>query len=172
MKTLDLDVKDKLIWNNLFYDLFDNEEFKQFIKTVVRLFRQSPEYKKWLDMITRDECPLTNLSYEEDGAEIEVHHYNKTIYEVTEEICERFLDEELPFNSSYMVMLLIELHFTGCIDYIPILHCVHKMAHKNLYRVMELYPDLEEHVHYGNKELYNKTIDNYVNFLKKMLNKE
>ena len=46
----------------LFYELYDNQEYEKLIKDVEKLFRSSQEYKVWLSTINRDVCAATGLS--------------------------------------------------------------------------------------------------------------
>ena len=57
------------------YELYDADEYRDFVKHVVKQFRGSPEYSMWLNSFNRNECAATGLTRDADGVPIEVHHF-------------------------------------------------------------------------------------------------
>lgn len=151
-------------YKSCFYELYDAEEYEGFIKATIKQFRTSPEYKMWLATTHNEVCAVTGHS--KDSVDIEVHHFGKTLWVITEEIVQYFIQENLRVNSFYICLILADIHFNGCIDYIPLEHCIHHMLHKDPVLAKELYPDLESKVTRGNMELKNEIIKRYAKAIK------
>jgi hypothetical protein len=154
----------------IFYTLYDESEYNLFIKDIERIYRTSKEYKIWLrDYVkNRDTCAATGLTYSQDNAKIEIHHYGKTLYGIVETIVNYFINEDIPLSSFYICMILYQLHIDDCIDYVPIIKSLHDMIHENYSHTIELYPSILEKIHYGkNKELIPSILNEYKILLKK-----
>lgn len=155
----------------LFYELYDNQEYEKLIKDVEKLFRSSQEYKVWLSSINREVCAATGLSATDDQAHIEVHHYGRTLYDICQNTVDYFIDNQLPLNTIYLTMVIFDLHMSGCVSYVPLLHCVHRMLHENPVNTREKYPSFEE----GIERAYNsdeKILEQYKNLLLNCFNDE
>lgn len=164
--------------HNTFYILYDSIEYTNFIKSVERQFRLSPEYSMWLNTVVTDRttCGATGMSKEVDGVDIEVHHYI-TLWDWVVKILDAFHlhEPEVPVNSHYICLILADLHLNNCIPYIPLMHCVHKMIDKyggNMEPLIEKYPSIIDNIHHGNMELADAIINEHVNALASMLNIE
>ena len=94
----------------VFYELFDEEDFEQFVKSVVKLFRLSPEYGMWLSQCNRSTCAATGVNKYESNVDIEVHHYGKTIWDWVETIVDKFVEHGVPFNTFFVLMILADIH--------------------------------------------------------------
>lgn len=140
-------------------EFVDEDEYKELIKNTERLFRTSKEYRKWLESIEeRKECAVTGSS--SDLFPIEVHHYGETLYYITQQIIDYFYEKNLPIYSWKILKALILFHKYDTVDYIPLLHCVHSAIGKEYNEVLELYPELPNKVHIGNKELRTLILQN------------
>ena len=162
------------MYNNCFYDLYDAEECKDFIKKVERSFRTSPEYSLWLkSRVIRETCAATGMSKDEDGIDIEVHHYNITLWTWIEIILDYFLGKELPLNTHYICLILSDIHLSNCVPYIPLMHCIHKMLH-NVGEdvVFEKYPDISNNIYHGDIDRAHNIIKYHVENLKTFLENE
>jgi hypothetical protein len=150
-----------------FYQLYDAEDYENFIKATIKIFRLSNEYKMWLSTTNNEECALTGKS--KDSIDIEVHHYGKTLWEIVEQIVNYFIQENLPLNSFYICLILIDIHLNNGVSYIPVEHCIHKMLHKDPLLAKNLYPDIESKVTHGNETVKISIILNWINFLKQSI---
>ena len=155
--------------SNCVYSYYDEEEYKEFIKEVLRKFRTSAEYKMWLNMHDRTECAATGLSREIDGVDIELHHYNITLWDWVEIILEKFNEENLPMNTFIICNILADLHLSNCIPCICLSQNVHKQIHTNYDKTIETYPHLLEIVNKGNINKAEQIIEYHVQLLKNIL---
>lgn len=164
------------MYNNCFYELFDKDEYTDFIKKIDKMFRTSPEYGIWLhSRVDREMCAATGMSKDNDGIDIEVHHYNVTLWNWTEIILDYFMGTEpiIPVNAHYICLILSDIHLSNCVPYIPLTHCIHKMLHaigEDL--VFAKYPDIINHIYIGDVERAHDIIRYHVKNLKIILEKE
>lgn len=156
----------------IFYELYDAQEFDHFIRNVIKQFRNSIEYRKWLDRCDRNVCAATGLSKSDDNVEIEVHHYEKTTWDWASYIIDKLLEANVPFNSFFVSMILAEIHLQDCVSYVPLLHCIHKMIHDNYDNTLQLYPSIEAGVHPANMKKADEIISYYIDLYKKHFAKE
>jgi len=148
---------------NCFYEIYDEDAYEAFIKSVEALFRKSPEYKMWLSTTNNEHCAVSGMS--KDSVEIEVHHFGKTLWNVVEDILDYFIQNQINASSFYICLILTDLHLSGCIDYIPLAHDIHKMLHKDKNKAYELYPDLDNYVTRGDMELKSQIIKKWASYL-------
>lgn len=156
---------------NIYYYFIDNEDYKEFIKNVESTFRKSREYSMWLSSFEHDTCAATGHTKSVDGAKIEVHHYGKTLYEWVSQIVDNLMLENLPLNTFFVCMVLTSLHFRGCITYVPLLRDVHVMLHNDYNLTIENYPTILDNITYGNNELAEEIIKEYIENLNQEYNK-
>ena len=93
---------------NFIYELYDADEYEGFIKACVKTFRQSIEYKKWTLSTKNSRCHLTGR--ESDSIDIEVHHYDQTLFAITSEIVDLLIDNQLKFNCFFICLILTDIH--------------------------------------------------------------
>ena len=156
---------------NIYYYFVDNEDYKEFIKNVESTFRKSREYSMWLSSFEHDTCAATGHTKSVDGAKIEVHHYGKTLYEWVSQIVDNLMLENLPLNTFFVCMVLTSLHFRGCITYVPLLRDIHVMLHNDYNLTIENYPTILDNITYGNNELAEEIIKEYIENLNQEYNK-
>jgi hypothetical protein len=149
-----------------FYNVIDGDDYQEFIKGTIKLFRMSHEYKMWLTMTNNEQCAVTNLS--RDSVEIQVHHFGHTLWDIVEEIINYFIQSDVPYNSFYICQILTDLHFNGCISYIPLEHCIHNMLHKDPNLCRSLYPNLDSLVTYGDQDTKIEIIEYWKNKLQSL----
>lgn len=157
---------------NIFYYFIDNDDYNDFIKNVEATFRKSREYSIWLSSFDHDACAATGHSKSIDGAKIEVHHYGKTLYDWVSKIVDSLMLENLPLNTFFICMVLTSLHFRGCITYVPLLRDIHVMLHNDFALTTKTYPTILDGITYGNYELAEEIIKEYVDELKIQYNKK
>lgn len=132
-------------------------------------FRTSLSYNQWLRTIDRSRCKVSGLTRE--MVDIEVHHYDNTLWDICSHCLYKFLDNDIvDFNDFYLLMLLSELHMNGCVSYIPLAHDYHHMIHENLLEFEKLFPDYKEKVTEGNYVLRDIIIQKYIDIYKKIEN--
>ena len=151
---------------NIFYYFIDNDDYTDFIKNVEATFRKSREYSMWLSSFDHDVCAATGHTKSIDGAKIEVHHYGKTLYDWVSKIVDSLMLENLPLNTFFICMVLTSLHFRGCITYVPLLRDIHVMLHNDFALTTKTYPTILDGITYGNYELAEEIIKEYVDELK------
>ena len=156
----------------IFYELFDEEDFERFIKNVVKLFRLSNEYNMWLEQCNRSTCAATGLNKYESGADVEVHHYGKTLWDWVEVIVDKFIENNVRFNTFFVLMILSDIHFQNCVSYVPLTHCIHKMLHSDYNNTIKLYPSIEDGIYNGDMQKAYTIIDRYINLYKNFNNIE
>ena len=144
---------------NIYYKIYDADEYTEFIKNVLKLFRSSNEYEIWRSTTNNDECALTGIS--RDSVDIEVHHHGQTLWEIVEEIVDYFIQNDIYYNTFYICLVLTDLHFNNCISYIPIQHCIHKMASKDKVLLNQLYPDFDNYVTHGDSTIKKQIIEKW-----------
>src|SRR5574344_2169213 len=140
------------MYNDIFYSLFDGDEYTKFIKSVEREFRNSPEYLLWLSNKThRDSCAVTDLEYVADSADIEVHHYQLTLWNWVELIVDELTLQELPLNSHFICMILDDIHLNNYVPYIALMHSYHNMITKRGEEdVLKQFPKIQDGIYEGN----------------------
>jgi len=156
----------------IFYELFDEEDFERFIKNVVKLFRLSNEYNMWLEQCNRSTCAATGLNKYESGADVEVHHYGKTLWDWVEVIVDKFIENNVRFNTFFVLMILSDIHLQNCVSYVPLTHCIHKMLHSDYNNTIKLYPSIEDGIYNGDMQKAYTIIDRYINLYKNFNNIE
>lgn len=147
---------------SIFYNFVDNDDYTSFIKSVEATFRKSREYSMWLNSFDHDTCAATGHTKSIDGARIEVHHYGKTLYDWVAKIVDYMMLEKLPLNTFFVCMVLTSLHFRNCITYVPLLRDVHAMLHNDYGLTIQTYPTILDNITWGNNELAEDIIHNYI----------
>ena len=165
------------MYTNSFYFLFDADEYTAFIKTVEKQFRDSYEYRLWLNTVVRNRhmCAATGMTKEDDGIDIEIHHYGITLWGWIEKILDSFHDHEpeLPVNGCYICLILSDIHLSNCVPYVPLMHCMHKKLHRGdggVEAFLEQYPEMRSEIYHGNislaEDIIKKHIDKLVEILR------
>lgn len=159
---------------DVFYELFDEEEYKKFVKSVEAQFRKSPEYLLWLNRHThRNSCSATGLTFDVDAADIEVHHYRITLWDWVSIIVDKMTERHLPVNSHFICLILSDIHLNNCVPYIALMHSYHQMITKRSEaEVLAQFPQILEGANDGDIQKAYKIIDYHLNILEYNLNKE
>jgi hypothetical protein len=117
-----------------FMIMTDRDKIK-LIKTVERIVRNSPEYKQYIGYL-RKEIDMTMCSYftnisKKDGAKvsIEVHHEPFTLFDITQIVVEKWVQEESKINPIMIAEEVMKLHYQGKVGLIPLSITVHELVH-------------------------------------------
>jgi hypothetical protein len=159
---------------DIFYELFDEQEYKKFIKSVESQFRKSPEYLLWLNRHThRNSCSATGLSYDVDAADIEVHHYKITLWEWVAIIVDKMKENGIPVNSHFVCMVLTDIHLNNCIPYISLMHSYHQMiTNRSEEEVLNQFPQIKDGINEGDIGKAYEIINYHINIVKEQIEKE
>ena len=109
-------------------------EKKQFVRSIERLIRTSPEYKKWLKFVhgvlgLEYKCYKTG---EPDGAcKIELHHYPLTLFDLVV----ISMEKNEYYTSFYLAEEVMSWHYKNYIGFIPLTTTTHQMCHNNVVQI-------------------------------------
>jgi hypothetical protein len=105
------------------------------IKTIERIVRGSIEYKQYIAFL-RKEIDMTMCSYftnisKKDGAKvsIEVHHEPFTLFDITQIVLEKWINEGNKINPILIAEEVMKLHYQGKVGLIPLSITVHDLVH-------------------------------------------
>lgn len=160
------------MYRDIFYNFYDEDEYTDIIKNVLKLFRGSKDYNHWLHSYNRNACVATGLTKDRDGVEIELHHYERTLWDWVEYIIEQFVQNELPLNVFYICLILSDLHLNHCIPCVTLSHDVHKMIHNDYIETINNYPTILENLNEGNFMLLENILEYHIEKLKKLFKEE
>lgn len=109
-----------------------NADYVSFVKKVVRLARSSNEYSYYIGYLINelniDSCfVLSNIDV--NAAEIEMHHYPFTIYDIANAVVTKRLDKRQPVSSLLCAREVMKLHYKNMIGLVPTSITVHELAH-------------------------------------------
>lgn len=116
-----------------FDKLYEEQEYKKFIKNTERLIRPSKEYRTYIEQLrgTVSALNVDNiLSYiTSNDAELEFHHYPFSLYDIVDiVILQKFFDME-DFTSFDICKEVMELHYQNLIGLVPLTKTSHELAH-------------------------------------------
>jgi hypothetical protein len=105
------------------------------IKNVERIVRSSQEYKHYIAFL-RKEIDMTMCSYftnisKKDGAKvsIEVHHEPFTLFDITQIVLEKWINQGLKMNPILVAEEVMRIHYQGKVGLIPLSITVHDLVH-------------------------------------------
>lgn len=111
--------------------LLDIEEYRKFIKNVIRRFRKSRDYKgykSYLMCIGMNRCQiLGNIT--DEMAEVEMHHNFLTIFDIAVLISQHILNTIGKITSFDLICLLSQEHRNNNIPIVMLSKTVHEMYH-------------------------------------------
>lgn len=112
----------------------DKDKIK-FIKTVERIVRSSMEYKQYIAYL-RTEIDMTMCSFftrisnkDSKRVSIEIHHEPFTLFDITQIVLERWLQEGLDINPLLISEEIMKLHYQNKVGLIPVSVTVHQLVH-------------------------------------------
>ena len=105
------------------------------IKTVERMVRSSLEYKAYIkylkQYIDMTKCSFFNSVSNKDGkrTSIEIHHEPFTLFDITQAVLEKQLDETGEVNLFSISEEVMKLHYQCKVGLIPLSATVHELVH-------------------------------------------
>lgn len=132
----------EITYNN--YDFEHGDKGKEkFIKKIQRLFRSSPEYKRWvwLQHETKElVCPFTKINGNLSPDLIELHHHPFTLYEIIEIFLDNIVERYgatyegvhvLNCVSTFDVQRVIQdVHLLDYVPFVPLSKTYHQQYHQ------------------------------------------
>lgn len=119
------------------------------IKKIESIVRGSNEYKDWVAYLKNEldmkKCPiLPKLQADKYGVGIEIHHYPLTLYDITEAIARKMLnqpasldsDKDAPENKESIFKIasaVMEEHYKSNVGVVPLTTTLHEMCHSRMY---------------------------------------
>lgn len=162
--SIEVTVKYREFPSNDNYIMEKDEISEKLIKEAERLIRRSYEYKKYikylkneLDITTSRFIPQIDIKNIK-GVTLEFHHFPFTLYDITEAVMYKLLeeDEEEQGISMFRVAdVVMREHFKNNIGLVPLTKTLHEMAHNNALKIPLKYV-------YGN---YEKFYNEYKDYL-------
>lgn len=119
--------------NFYFAEMYEEAALKRFIKSTERLIRSSREYNSYLGML-KGSCAVLNKdnilsNITAADAELELHHYPFSLYDIVETVVwDHFIKKE-KFNSFSLAKEIMEEHFKNNIGLVPLSKTMHELAH-------------------------------------------
>ena len=129
---------DKSIYSENFYfeDIYSSSRVNRFIKSVERMIRNSDEYKEYIgylhsssNFFNKDNV-LSNIT--QDVAEIEIHHYPISLYDLVDIILTKNISIKQKVTSFDISREIMELHAKNMVGLIPLCTTNHELAHANI----------------------------------------
>ena len=120
------------------YDLSTDKGYDNFVKRLVLMARNTPEYKRWskdckvrADEKMEFECPFCGVEYE--FSRIESHHYPKTLYEIFDYEVQKYIQSGT-LNEDYITPLeivknVMDLHKDNKVEYVNLCKGCHERFH-------------------------------------------
>jgi len=109
----------------------DNKLFVSFIKKCEHIVRCSPEYKDWVsyvkDTLGHKVCVFTEET--SDELTIEIHHHPFTLFDITSIVLTTLMTQGQEFTSLDVSDKVLQLHYSDCIGYVPIVTSLHEKYH-------------------------------------------
>jgi hypothetical protein len=165
-----LELKTKGYISTKFYteNAYDFNSYSKIIKNAESQVRNSEEYKDYI-LYLKMEIGLTNCAVlgniNHADAEIEMHHYPFTLYDLADIIAINKILNKEKCNSFLIAEELINLHYKNLIGVVPLCKTVHDLVHAG-----EIFINLKQV--FGNVEEFVNIYKNAINFdQKKGLNK-
>lgn len=114
--------------------LTDKHKVKN-IKKIESVIRSSLEYREYIKyLITHmnmDKCHFLPKVKKENGKRItiEIHHEPFTLYDITQIVFEKWLNEEREINHFLIAEEVMKLHYKNQVGLIPLSATVHQLVH-------------------------------------------
>jgi len=114
--------------------LTDRDKVK-FIKKIEQTVRSSMEYKEYIAFLRKyidmTQCSYFNNITKKDGAKvsIEIHHEPFTLFDITQIILEKWIQNEQKLNPILIAEEVMKVHFQNKVGLIPLSITVHDLVH-------------------------------------------
>jgi hypothetical protein len=149
------------------YVIMNDKDKINLIKTVERIVRRSLEYKQYIKFL-KDEIDMTSCSFfsnisnkNNTSIGIEIHHEPFTLFDITQIIVEKFIDQDMEINPLLISDEVMKLHYRDMVGLIPLSTTVHQLVHdsKLFIPLQNVYGDyvkfLKEYAEYIPSEINN-----------------
>lgn len=154
--------------------LMNEKEKVKLIKTVERIVRSSMEYRQYIKYL-KDEIDMTKCSYFNNvsnkntkGISIEIHHEPFTLFDITQTVLNKFIDEEKCINEFELAEEVMKVHYMGLVGLLPLSITVHKLVHngKVFIPLQQLYGNFIKFLDIYDKYIPQETKDHLYTKLK------
>ena len=108
------------------------DDFNTFIKAVEKMVRTSDEYKAYIATAYLSygigSCAVLG-NIKSEAADIELHHYPYTLYDITRIVCCKFIMDKIPLTSFSVAMEVLDIHMANKVSFVPLSVTAHQAAH-------------------------------------------
>lgn len=114
--------------------IMNEKEKVKLIKTIERVARSSMEYKQYIKFL-KDEIDMTKCTYfngvnsKSKRVSIEIHHEPFTLFDITQMVVDKTLDEGTPLNTFMLAEEVMKIHYMGLVGLLPLSVTVHELVH-------------------------------------------
>jgi len=116
-----------------FTKFYEERIYKKFIKNTERLIRNSKEYKMYIELLKNNLKALNfdNIlsSITSNDADIELHHYPFSLYDLIDVVSTNKFIEKEKFTSFTIGKEIMQLHFMNLVGLVPLTITNHELAH-------------------------------------------
>jgi hypothetical protein len=116
------------------YMIVNDKDKVKLIKTIERIVRGSIEYKQYIKFL-KDEIDMTccsfftNVNSETPRVKLEIHHEPFTLFDITNIVLTKYIDEERPINPLTIAEEVMLIHYRNMVGLIPLSSTVHGLVH-------------------------------------------
>ena len=118
-----------------FQDYYDDRQIVKFVKSTEAIIRQSKEYNDYLALIKTNYNILNfdnvQSHINESDADIEIHHYPFTLFEIVDIVMTKHIAKKDKFTSFSLAKEIMNLHFAHKVGFVPLSKTNHELAHDN-----------------------------------------
>ena len=115
------------------YNIDDGKDFSKFVKDIEKTVRSSYEYKQFIKYLRENfgmnKCAFLNVSNEVNGADIEIHHYPLTLFDIVNIIIRKRMHENESLSPFMVAEEVLKCHYQLLVGLIPLSETVHQLAH-------------------------------------------
>ena len=107
------------------------KEFESFVKKIVSMVRQVPEYKMWIAKAKsfKDLCEVCGSKFKEVGLKSEFHHTPETLFEIVVDTIKQYNKSKQPYMTVDIVREVVEKHLSEEVQGVVVDPCCHKLLH-------------------------------------------
>lgn len=140
--------------------IMNEKEKVKLIKNIERIARSSMEYKQYIKFL-KDEIDMTKCTYfngvnnKNKRVSIEIHHEPFTLFDITQMVVDKTLDEGKPLNLFLLAEEVMKIHYMGLVGLLPLSVTVHELVHNG-----KLFIPLQ--CVYGNFVKFLETYERYI----------
>lgn len=113
----------------------NEKERKKTIKTIEGIIRRSPEYSTFIGYL-KNNLDLTQCTFHPDvnikelkKTKLEFHHYPFTLYDITDTVLNKYLDDHSEINPFEIAEEVMRLHYELKVGLVPLSKTMHELAH-------------------------------------------